>query len=137
MVSAYLGSMSENVNKALQKAIYRIVVDLQTYIIQKKLKAPAGFSATQLHRITGNLARSIQQRVTSKPGSVVGNVYSAGDVKYAAIHEYGGVISRYGRKVGDYQIRMPMRSFMRSSLSENQSKIVNAIERAIAEGMKA
>lgn len=130
-IKARLVSMSQNVRQALKTEIYRQAVDLQKYIITEKLQAPPGYSATLLHRVSGNLARSIQQEVRESATEIQGRVYSDGSVDYAAIHEYGGVINRYGRKVGDYQIRMPERSFMRSSLRENKDNIVAALQQAV------
>jgi hypothetical protein len=38
----------------------------------------------------------------------------------ASIHEYGAVINRTGSKVGQYQIRIPQRSFMRTTIHEKE-----------------
>ncbi len=131
-----LSSMIPNVRASLERTVYRLAVDLQRYIIANKLSASPGYSATLLHRVTGALSRSIQQRVVSTPVSVEGIVYSAGDVKYAAIHEYGGSVKRYGRKAGDYTVNMPQRSFMRTSLAENKEIIVSGIKQAVIAGIK-
>ena len=129
--------MPVKVRMSLERGIYRLALDLKKYIVREKLSAPAGYSATLLHKVHAALARSIQQEVTSTPTSVTGRVYSAGDVDYAAIHEYGGVFTRYGRKAGDYSVRMPERSYMRTSLKENQEKIVEGIKEAVHEGVMA
>jgi phage gpG-like protein len=135
-VMARLGMMGEKVKASLARAIYRQAIDLQRYIVTQKLSAAPGYSATLLHRVTSNLARSIQQSVEVSATQVIGKVYSAGDVKYAAIHEYGGQITRYGKRVGSYTMTMPKRSFMRTSLAENREKITNAIKLAAIEGLK-
>ncbi len=132
-----LPAMSGNIKKALEKNISKSAIDLQRYIVQNKLNAAEGYSPTLLHVRSGDLRRSIQQNVVSTNTSVEAFVYSAGDVKYAAIHEYGGVINRFGKKVGDYQIHMPMRSFMRTSLAENKDDIIKGMNQAVMEGMKA
>ncbi len=134
VVVAKLAALPTTVEVALKKTIYRLAADLQKYIIQRKLSAAPGFSATLLHRVTSDLARSIQLRVESS--TQAGYVYSAGDVKYAAIHEYGGSVTRYGRKAGDYTVRMPQRSFMRTSLAENKEKIISSIEQTVTEALK-
>ncbi len=136
VVVAKLAALPTTVEVALKKTIYRLAADLQKYIIQRKLSAAPGFSATLLHRVTSDLARSIQLRVESSTQAVTGYVYSAGDVKYAAIHEYGGSVTRYGRKAGDYTVRMPQRSFMRTSLAENKEKIISSIEQTVTEALK-
>ena len=109
------------------------------------------YSATLLHRVTGNLARSIQKIVAETPSAITAMVYSAGDVKYAAIHEYGGVIHHPGSykfqvfKIGGktifthgtvaHDIPIPMRSFMRTSLAENKEKIIASMNAAVLEGI--
>lgn len=135
-IKARLPLMSKQVHSNLKREIYRQAIDLQRYIIQEKLHAPGGYSATLLHRRTGNLARSIQQKVTDTPTSIEGKVYSDGSVDYAGIHEYGGTIQKFGRRVGEYNINMPKRSFMRTSLAENKEKIVEAMKAAVREGVK-
>lgn len=134
-IKAKLGLMIPKVRASLERAVYRQAIDLQRYIVQQKLSAGAGYSATLLHRVTSNLARSIQYEMLNSPSSVGAKLYSAGDVKYARIHEYGGTVTRYGKRVGSYTVHMPMRSFMRTSLSENKDKIVNAMKAAVAEGL--
>jgi phage gpG-like protein len=76
---------------------------------------------------------------------------------YAAIHEYGGttrahVIEARKAKALAFQMggqtvffkrvnhpgsHMPERSFLRSALEENAGSIRDALERAVAEGVKA
>jgi phage gpG-like protein len=131
-----LQAMPRKVEDALKKTYYRLAVDLQKYIIRQKLSASPGYSATMLHRVSGDLVRSIQWLVTSSTQEVTGKVYSAGDVKYAALHEYGGSFTKFGRLAGDYTVRMPQRSFMRTSLRENEVNIVDQTKMAVAEGLK-
>ncbi len=131
-----LPAMGANVHAALKKTIYRHAVDLQRYIIEKKLSASAGYSADQLHRVTGNLSRSIQQRVVDTATGITAYVFSAGDVKYAAIHEYGGSFTRFGKRAGDYTVHIPQRSFMRSSLAENKDEIIADMNAAVLEGIR-
>lgn len=128
--------MGANVRDSLDRAIFRKAVELQRYVVRNKLSAAPGFSSTQLHKVTGNLQQSIQQDVKETATEIVGRVFSAGDVKYAAIHEYGGVIQRYGKKVGDYSMRIPARSFVRSSLEENREGIIEAMDEAVMEGLR-
>jgi phage gpG-like protein len=97
-----------------------------------------------LHRRTGRLRDSIGRSyaIVARSGnafSISGSVGSgvgqgAEPVKYAAIHEFGGVINypsrptrstgRYGRKhpqTQAYSVTMPNRSYIRSTVRERQS----------------
>ena len=105
---------------------------------------------------SGRLGHSIQQKVDSSPTSVTGTVYSAGDVKYAAIHEFGGktaaheIVAKNGqalafmmggkqvffKKVNHPGSTMPERSFLRSSLGEMKDEIIGGIREAVAEGTR-
>ncbi len=134
---ARLSFMPEKVRQSLERTLRRTALDLIEYIKREKLSADDGYSATLLHRITGALQRSIQYDVTSEATSVTARVFSNNTVDYAAIHEYGGTVTRYGRKVGDYQVNYPERSFMRTSLKENTAKITADIKTAVYEGVKA
>src|SRR5262249_49952955 len=107
-----------------------------------------------LNRRTGRLGQSIQQRVDSTAASVTGVVYSAGDVKYAAIHEICGHIAGPGIEaktakalmlgVGGKKVfakwvnwrgaTMPERSYMRTSLADMKDEIVQKMTAAVQEG---
>lgn len=87
---ARLDALPAVVAKALQAKIEVLTIKLQTYVIRNKLHGQV------LHQRSGQLARSIQRRIEAASLAVYGFVYSAGDVKYAAIHEFGGVINHPG-----------------------------------------
>lgn len=148
--TAKLTSMPVILNKSLTRAITILTLELKSYIIRSKL------SGQVLNHQTGNLWRSIQQKVESNPEKVEGSVFSSGDVKYAAIHEYGGTIKHPGgtpyyvsqllggraffvSKANNpnlpvtkaHNIPMPERSFMRSSLRDYQNKIQVTLDKAI------
>jgi phage gpG-like protein len=145
-LQAKLLMMPDKVNKSLTKAITILTLELKDYIIRNKL------SGQVLNHRTGRLWRSIQQKVSSSNNEVIGTVFSAGDVKYAAIHEYGGTTpphiiepktakalyfnGRFAMRVNHPGSKMPERSYMRSSLRDYQSKIQTSLNAAIAEGIK-
>lgn len=153
---AKLTVMPEKVRSALARQVARTAVQLQRYIVKEHLNAPVGFSATMLHVQTGRLARSIQQRTTVGATAVEGRVFSAGDVPYARIHEYGGVTSPhviepknatvlsfmsggvrvFAKKVNHPGSNIPERSYMRASLKENREKIIRDMTNAVREGLK-
>jgi phage gpG-like protein len=110
-----------------------ILPTLQTHVVRDKLHGQV------LHQRSGQLARSIQMRKAELTGTaVMGWVYSAGDVKYAGIHEFGGKTAPHdiyptkadalhfvvgGREVFAKVVhhpgsQMPERSFLRSSLHD-------------------
>lgn len=152
-VSANLKQMPDQMNKSLTKAITVLTLQLKDYIIRNKL------SGQVLNHRSGALWRSIQQKVSSSNTEVVGTVFSSGDVKYAAIHEYGGIIKHPGgtpyyvsellggkaffmNKLDHpnapvtkaHDIPMPQRSFMRSSLKDFHDKIQSTLTIAVKEG---
>lgn len=156
-VQAWLTAMPEKVRQRLEQAVYTLAEKLRSHIIQDKLLGQV------LNRRNGGLGQSIQQKVDSTSTSVVGTVYSAGDVKYAAIHEFGGVINHPGGtafyvsqllggrafwvsnasaladklpRTAAHQITMPERSYMRSSLADMKDDIIQKMTLAVNEGTK-
>lgn len=133
--------------------------DLHEYVIGSKL------SGQVLNRRSGALSRSIQQRLTINATSVYGYVYSSGDVKYAAIHEFGGVIQHPGgtkyiidaavggeirtRFVSNlfpgpvagvtkpHAIPMPERSFLRSGLRDKSVQYSEGMAKAASAALAA
>lgn len=143
------------------------VVDARVtrYTIALQAKVLGKLHGEVLHQRSGNLAASIQQRRESGALYSYGYVFSSGDVKYAGIHEYGGIIkhpggtayfTQYGGGVGNtvwlrndsplaahaprtrpHDIPMPKRSYLRSSLSDMASEIRNGLIQAATQGMAA
>lgn len=81
---ARLDAMPATVQALLVTKITALAIKLQALVIQ-------GVSGVYLNRRSGDLARSIQEDVTQTDASVIGRVFSAGDVKYARIQDQGGV----------------------------------------------
>lgn len=67
----------------LTSTVYALAIKLQARVVQ-------GLKGEYLQSRSGALARSIQEDVAKTDHSVTGRVFSAGDVKYAAIQERGG-----------------------------------------------
>lgn len=137
-VTAWLDGMPGRVRERLETAVYAMAEKLRSHVVSDKLLGQV------LNRVTGQLGRSIQYRVDSGQNFVVGAVFSAGDVVYGRIHEYGAVVTRrmeqaWGRPMKDPRevtFTYPERSFMRTSLADERDEIVEGIKRAVAEGMK-
>lgn len=147
---AKFAAMPGRLKDALFRKMHLITSDLRNYIIQDKL------SGQVLNKRTGKLQQSIAEAVTSANSDVIGRVFSSGDVKYAAIHEYGGhtkahIIEATNGKalafmMGGKQVffkrvnhpgsNMPERSFMRSSLKDKKPYIETQIQAAANEAIK-
>lgn len=141
------------VMQALANTVKSQARELANYVRTQKLQGQV------LQHRKGALLRSIQSADSVSGTTVEGRVFSAGDVKYAAIHEYGGVIHHPGgtpyyikdkgglavfislkanaEKHGGllpvtkpHDITMPQRSFLRSSLADNKEAIMQGIRDA-------
>lgn len=121
----------------------------------------AKLSNQVLHVRSGALRNSIFQSVIDEENRVEGRVFSSGDVKYAAIHEFGGVIHSPGGtayivtpgglaefisnaaaiglnlpRTAPHDINMPERSFLRSSLRDRAELIKEHMLKAVREGAR-
>lgn len=121
-----------------------LALELQRHIVEDKL------SGQVLKVKTGNLRRSIsiQQTVTDTGNSFQAKVFSSNDVKYAAIHEYGGTIVPIkanalswigpdGKRIFAKSVTLKERSFMRTSLADQRNAIIKGLTDAIVKGVKA
>ncbi len=145
---ARIDAMPGAVRAALLKKVTGLTLKLEGRITNEKL------SGQVLHARTGRLRRSISSRVEETPIAVYGKAVSSGDVKYGAIHEFGGqtkphVIEakgkalafmmggkmRFAKKVNHPGSKMPTRSYMRSSLKDMQVEIIDGLKDAVREGL--
>lgn len=138
----------------LHAALLRKVTGL-TFKLEAKIKDKLSGKVLQVR--SGKLRRSIHSKVDSTPTSVTGMAASSGDVKYAGIHEFGGQTKAhiieaknakalafkmngkqvFFRRVNHPGSKMPERSFMRSSLKDMHDEIVQEMNEAAAEAVKA
>jgi phage gpG-like protein len=92
-----LSAMPASVQAALEAKARQLAINLQTHIKDDKLSGQVlNVGKNSAGHTGGALKASIQQEVESNPTGVMARIFSAGDVKYAAIHEYGGVIHHPG-----------------------------------------
>ena len=144
-LTARLNGLPDKVHTALLAKIGQLTLMLENYVKTQKL------SGQVLNVRSGDLRRSINSDVRDAASLIVGRVFSAGDVKYARIHEYGGqtrahIIEAVNGKalhfvVGGKDVfvkrinhpgsKMPERSFLRSSLAENRDAIEQGIRDAV------
>lgn len=129
--TAALGAMPERIRAALVAKAGVLAAKLQAKIGQK-------LSGEVLQMKSGALAGSLGVTIEETSGGVAVRLATSADVKYAAIHEFGGVIppheivpdkakalaflvggkQAFAARVNLPAIAMPERSYMRTSLAE-------------------
>lgn len=140
-------TLPERLRNRIRTTVSVLAEKLRTHIVRDKLAGQV------LNKRTGALARSIQWKTEETGSGIQGVVYSAGDVKYAAIHEYSGrtpphvieaknklalTFMQNGKQVFYKRVNhpgsvMPERSFMRSALSDMRQEIIDAMQRAVVQ----
>ena len=134
-------SVQANVARAVQEGACRLLDR-----VQEKL------SGEVLNPRSGALRRSIVETgIVVGPGSITDSVASDGSVPYARIQEYGGRMGipeivpgaakalafEYGgrlvfaRHTAAHVVDVPERSFLRSSLAEQRSSLIEDIREAV------
>lgn len=125
--------------------------------LQLEAKVKNKLSGAVLQVKTGALRRSIFSTVEDQGNAVYGVVASSGDVKYAAIHEFGfsgtEAVKAHVRQISqafgkplknaiavqvrafDRKMDMPQRSFLRSSLAEMKDAITQGLQQAVREAV--
>jgi phage gpG-like protein len=150
-IVARLERMPGAVRESLRAKLETLTIALQTHIVRDKLHGQV------LNQRSGALARSIQRRIDALSSAMYGVVFSAGDVKYAKIHEFGGQTPPHdiypskakalhftigGREVFAKVVhhpgsKMPERSFMRSSLADMRGEIREGLLEAVLSGARS
>ena len=151
-IKAKFEALPASVHDDLLRTVYKLDNDLVRYIQDQKL------SGQVLKIKTGALRRSIKGDVIDEGDIITGTAFSSGDVlKYAGIHEYGGTTPPHdivpvkakalafvmGGKMVFAKIvhhpgsKMPERSFMRSSLSDNAQYISDEMALTVNKSVKS
>ncbi|WP_107812811.1 HK97 gp10 family phage protein [Neisseria sicca] len=137
VLAAVLRSYGDKVQTAIVQSIGRSALKLQSEVMQNRL------SGQVLNVRTGNLRRSIHQRVTNTGSAVIGEVNT--NVRYGKAHEYGfaGTVNvkaslrqarqAFGRplkspryvqvRAHSRNVRLPERSFLRTALRDMKTEI--------------
>jgi phage gpG-like protein len=146
---AALAAMPERLRDALSAKANALAAQLQAKIQQK-------LSGGVLNQKSGALARSIVATVEESSADIAVTLASSPDIKYAAIHEYGGIIPPheivpdkaralaflvggkevFAARVNLPAIAMPERSYMRSALAEMADEITEGLSEAAVEALK-
>jgi len=146
--SAALAALPERIRAALEAKAGRLAAQLQAKIRQK-------LSGGALDMKSGALAGSIGVTTDASDAAISVRIATAADVKYAAIHEFGGTIPPhqilpdktralafaiggkqiFAARVNLPAITMPERSYMRSSLAEMADEIRQGTQEAVGEAL--
>ena len=149
-LSARLADMPAAVRAALQAKAADLAERLRRHVVDDKL------SGQVLQTRTGALKASIAAEVSDDAGQVLVRVFSSGDVKYAAIQEYGGVTAPhdivpdkakalafvlhggavFAKRVHHPGSRIPARSYLRSSLADMAGQIIAEFKDAAIAAMQ-
>jgi phage gpG-like protein len=144
--SAALAAMPERIRGALLAKANGLAAALQARVQQK-------LAGEVLQSRIGTLAANIVAAIDDAPQDIAVRLAVAGDVKYAAIHEFGGTIpphqivpdkakalafviggkQAFAARVQMPAVTMPERSYMRSSLDE----MADAIQEELSEAVSA
>ncbi len=93
----HLSEMPAAVQASLLTKSRELALNLQAHIKDDKLSGQVlNVGKNTKTHVAGALKASIQEEVEANPTGVLARIFSSGDVKYAAIHEYGGVIHHPG-----------------------------------------
>jgi phage gpG-like protein len=135
-LSAALADMPDRLRDALSDKATALAAELEAKVQQK-------LAGGVLNPRTGALARAIIATIDETATGVAVTLATNGDVKYAAIHEFGGTIppheivpdkakalafllggkQAFAARVNLPAVTMPERSYLRSSLEEMADEI--------------
>ena len=147
--STSLAGMPDRVRQALSSKANVLAGALEAKIQQK-------LSGGVLNSRSGALASSIIATVDESSAGVAIRIGTSGDVKYAAIQEFGGTIPPHeivpdkakalafvvgGKQVFAARVNLPAvtlpeRSYLRSSLAEMAGEITGELSQAVATAMQ-
>lgn len=149
-VIAQLNAVGPRVRDSVRIAIRQLAVQLKGNVKRDKL------SGQVLKRRTGNLSRSIDDAVVETPEGAVGIVST--NVKYGRAHEYGfqGAVTvkahlrtikmAWGKQITPTSVNvnsftrnmnLPMRSFLRTALSDFQGTIQMKLTAAVNSALRS
>lgn len=146
---AALAELPERLREALAAKASALAAALEAKVQQK-------LAGGVLNARSGALARSIVTTIEETSSGIAVSIASNGDVKYAAIHEFGGTIPPhqivpdkaralafavagkqvFATRVNLPAVTMPERSYLRSSLAEMAEEIGEGLGEAVAGAMQ-
>lgn len=131
-----LEAIPGNVRVELRKSTVKLALSLVRLVKEGKL------SGQVLRNRTGTLRRSITHRVSETPQEIKGTVGT--NVSYGRVHEFGYegkalITQAFGKQLKFpvwKSIKLPQRSFLRSSLRERAAAIRAEYAQAVKRGLK-
>jgi phage gpG-like protein len=146
--SAALAALPERLRARLFAKADALAAELEAKIRQK-------LAGGVLQQRSGALSRSIAASVQQAEAGVTATIASGG-IKYAAVQEFGGTIppheivpdkakalafviggkQQFARRAHIQELKMPERSYMRSSLSEMAQEITAELTEAVGRGAR-
>ena len=139
-VGAAISQMIDRTRESIRREMLGVTTDLAGYIKREKL------SGKVLNRISGDLSRSVSPNTVVNGDIILGTVGT--NLLYGRVHEYGftgnvGVReytrkSKYGMqnvRAHNRNMRMPERSFLRTSLREQLPDIRQRLASALVRGL--
>jgi phage gpG-like protein len=147
--SAAFANLPERLREALAAKATLLAAELEAKVQQK-------LSGEVLQARSGALARSIVTSIEQEDAEVSVSIASNGDVKYAAIHEFGGTIPAheilpdkaralafvlggknvFAARVNLPAVTMPERSYLRASLGEMTDQIREELGAAVGQAIE-
>jgi len=148
-IMARLDAMPDRVFSKLRAKALGLRLDLEAMVTLK-------VGGEVLHVRSGALRRSIfGDEPQADRNAIIERVASSSDVKYAAIHEFGGTINVpeivpvkakalhflaggadvFATRARAHTVTMPERSFMRSSLADMRQAIIDGLREAAQQGV--
>lgn len=147
--SAALAAMPDRISAALSDKASALAAELEAKVQQK-------LAGGVLNPRTSALARSLVTTIEDAATDVSVSIATSGDVKYAAIHEFGGTIPPhqilpdkanalafaidgkqvFAARVNLPAVTMPQRSYLRSSLAEMADEIREELTEGVVRAMR-
>jgi len=141
---ARVDGIAPKMHAALKETVTRETIALQRHVVEDKL------SGQVLNARSGALRRSITYEVTDQGGEIRGKVGTT--LRYGLAHEFGATIHHPGsvarvakalrfviggkvvfaKRTRPHLIKLPERSFLRSSLRDRAADFIQAVRSTIA-----
>lgn len=150
LVIAELDILPRRLQDELVKAVTGLAINVRDKVQTEHLSGPTGVHSLSV--ITGALRRDVIESVEVEEGqAVIGRIFYAGDVPYAAIHEFGGIIhipeiepksaqalhfvidgkDIFTRRTRAHDVSMPERAPLRTGFSESEEAIIEGLYAAV------
>lgn len=138
--SARLRGTAPRIYDSVERALLRIMIELQRYIITQKLEGQV------LHHRTGNLERAVVYTEPAMSGAIISATIGVSKLApYAKVHEEGGTVdvrehlrtSKLGKQfsVRAHLATYPARPFLHPSMIENEALIFRKLQIAVNQAL--